>query len=295
MNVPSDPPTHREEIKQMKNKIIYITLMIVLIQIIQIIPIINITNIYVYASTDIKITNEDNVDIDNTMQNNKIDIDTNTIDEQKELFGITDFVKEAEKYSGDFFEDIDVTETLSQAITGKINNNKIYKTTLNILGKEVKSSITTLISILIIIVIHSILKSISDSLEDDSISKIIYYVQYILIVTIVMSNFGQIIELVRETTRNLVGFMNSLIPILIVLMTYTGTAITSNLVQPVLLFMINFIGNVMQNVLIPIVLVVTVLAIVSKISERAQIVKITKFLKSSVTWFLGVKIGRAHV
>ena len=272
----------------MKNKIIYITLMIVLIQIIQIIPIINITNIYVYASTDIKITNEDNVDIDNTMQNNKIDIDTNTIDEQKELFGITDFVKEAEKYSGDFFEDIDVTETLSQAITGKINNNKIYKTTLNILGKEVKSSITTLISILIIIVIHSILKSISDSLEDDSISKIIYYVQYILIVTIVMSNFGQIIELVRETTRNLVGFMNSLIPILIVLMTYTGTAITSNLVQPVLLFMINFIGNVMQNVLIPIVLVVTVLAIVSKISERAQIVKITKFLKSSVTWFLGV-------
>ena len=262
--------------------------MIVLIQIIQIIPIINITNIYVYASTDIKITNEDNVDIDNTMQNNKIDIDTNTIDEQKELFGITDFVKEAEKYSGDFFEDIDVTETLSQAITGKINNNKIYKTTLNILGKEVKSSITTLISILIIIVIHSILKSISDSLEDDSISKIIYYVQYILIVTIVMSNFGQIIELVRETTRNLVGFMNSLIPILIVLMTYTGTAITSNLVQPVLLFMINFIGNVMQNVLIPIVLVVTVLAIVSKISERAQIVKITKFLKSSVTWFLGV-------
>lgn len=262
--------------------------MIVLIQIIQIIPIINTTSIYVYASNDINITNEDDVDIDNTMQNNKIDIDTNTIDEQKELFGITDFVKEAEKYSGDFFEDIDLTETLSQAITGKINNNKIYKTTLNILGKEVKSSITTLISILIIIVIHSILKSISDSLEDDSISKIIYYVQYILIVTIAMSNFGQIIELVRETTRNLVGFMNSLIPILIVLMTYTGTAITSNLVQPVLLFMINFIGNVIQNVLIPIVLVVTVLAIVSKISERAQIVKITKFLKSSVTWFLGV-------
>ena len=262
--------------------------MIVLIQIIQIIPIINTTSIYVYASNDINITNEDDVDIDNTMQNNKIDIDTNTIDEQKELFGITDFVKEAEKYSGDFFEDIDLTETLSQAITGKINNNKIYKTTLNILGKEVKSSITTLISILIIIVIHSILKSISDSLEDDSISKIIYYVQYILIVTIVMSNFGQIIELVRETTRNLVGFMNSLIPILIVLMTYTGTAITSNLVQPVLLFMINFIGNVIQNVLIPVVLVVTVLAIVSKISERTQIVKITKFLKSSVTWFLGV-------
>lgn len=280
----------------MKRKIIYIIFTIMLIQIINIIDIdtnkVGIHRAVVYGYTnieDIKIaTNEDNVDFDNITQNNKINIDDKTIDEQKELFGITDFVKEAEKYSGDFFEDIDLTDTLSQAITGKINNNKIYKTALNILGKEVKNSITTLISILIIIVIHSILKSISDSLEDDSISKIIYYVQYILIVTIIMSNFGQIIELVKETSRNLVGFMNSLIPILIVLMTYTGTAITSSAVQPILLFMINFIGNIIQNVLIPVVLVITVLAIVSKISEKIQIVKINKFLKSSVTWFLGV-------
>lgn len=245
----------------MKRKIINIIIMIILMTIISSRPI--------YAETQ---------------------VDTSTIEEQKELFGISDFVKEAEKYSGDFFEDIDLAETLTQAVTGKINNNTLYKKIINLFGTEVKSSITTLISILIIIVVHSVLKSISDSLEDDSISKIIYYVQYILIVTIVMSSFGQTIELVKTTARNLVGFMNSLIPILIVLMTYTGTAITSSLVQPVLLFMINFIGNIIQNLLIPIVLIVTVLAIISKISERAQIVKMTKFLKSSVTWFLGIML-----
>ena len=245
----------------MKRKIINIIIMIILMTIISSRPI--------YAETQ---------------------VDTSTIEEQKELFGISDFVKEAEKYSGDFFEDIDLTETLTQAVTGKINNNILYKNIIKLFGTEVKSSITTLISILIIIVVHSVLKSISDSLEDDSISKIIYYVQYILIVTIIMSSFGQTIELVKTTARNLVGFMNSLIPILIVLMTYTGTAITSSLVQPVLLFMINFIGNIIQNLLIPIVLIVTVLAIISKISERAQIVKMTKFLKSSVTWFLGIML-----
>lgn len=261
----------------MKRKIINIIIIIILI------TIIDITNMKtVYAIV------ENDVEVDSTTQNNKINIDTSTIDEQKELFGISDFVKESQKYSGDFFKDIDLTDTLSQAISGKIDNNTIYKKILSLFGTEVRSSITTLISILIIIVIHSILKSISDSLEDDSISKIIYYVQYILIVTIIMSNFGQVIELVKETARNLVGFMNSLIPILIVLMTYTGTAITSSLVQPVLLFMINFIGNIIQNILIPVVLVVTVLAIISKISERTQIVKITKFMKSSVTWFLGI-------
>lgn len=275
----------------MKRKIINIIIIIILIAIIDII---NIKTVYAYEENPKTINNikvaivENDVEVDSTTQNNKMNIDTSTIDEQKELFGISDFVKESQKYSGDFFKDIDLADTLNQAISGKIDNNTIYKKILNLFGTEVRSSITTLISILIIIVIHSILKSISDSLEDDSISKIIYYVQYILIVTIIMSNFGQVIELVKETARSLVGFMNSLIPILIVLMTYTGTAITSSLVQPVLLFMINFIGNIIQNILIPIVLIVTVLAIISKISERTQIVKITKFMKSSVTWFLGI-------
>lgn len=43
-----------------------------------------------------------------------------------------------------------------------------------------------------------------------------------------------------------------------------------------------------MNIVIPIVLVSTALGIVSKISDRIQIDKLSKFLKSSVTWILGV-------
>lgn len=57
-----------------------------------------------------------------------------------------------------------------------------------------------------VIVVHSILKSISDGLENKSISQITYYVQYILIVTLVMSNFSDIIKLTKDTIANLVGF-----------------------------------------------------------------------------------------
>ena len=63
---------------------------------------------------------------------------------------------------------------------------------------------------MVIIVIHSILKSISDGLENKSISQITYYVQYILIVTLVMSNFSDIIKLTKDTIQNLVGFSRKL-------------------------------------------------------------------------------------
>lgn len=216
------------------------------------------------------------------------DIDQNAIASQEETFGITSFIENSKQYTGDFFEDIDVGNILNSAIKGDIDNSKIYKKILNSLGKEVQTGIKSLVSILVIIIIHSILKSISESLENDNISKLIYYVQYIAIVTIIMGNFSDIINLVKETSTNLVGFMNTLIPVLVSLMLYTGSLTTTSVLEPIILFMINFIGNLIQDILIPIVLIITSISIISKISDKVQIDKISKFLKSSTVWLLGL-------
>lgn len=216
------------------------------------------------------------------------EIDEETIQSQQETFGISSFIENAKQYTGEFFEDIDIKDVFNSAVKGEIDNSKIYKKILNLLGDEVKTGIKTLISILVIIIIHSILKSISESLENDNISKLIYYVQYIAIVTIIMSNFSDIINLVKETTTNLVGFMNTLIPILISLMIYTGSITTTSVLQPIILFMINFIGNMVEDILIPLILIITSISIISKISDNVQVEKISKFLKSSTIWLLGI-------
>ena len=220
--------------------------------------------------------------------NNEENIDENTIQSQQNTFGINSFLENSKKYTGDFFDDIDISDILSSAIKGEIDNSTIYKKILRILGSEVQIGIKSLISILAIIIIHSILKSISESLENDNISKLIYYVQYIAIVTIIMSNFSDIINLVRNTTNNLVGFMNTLIPVLISLMLYTRSIATTSVLEPIILFMINFIGNFIQNILIPMILIITSISIISKISDNLQVEKIAKFLKSSTIWFLGL-------
>ena len=214
--------------------------------------------------------------------------DNQTIIEQQEEFKIQDFIKNAEEFTGEFFEDIDINEILNDAIKGEVDNSTLLKKILNILGKEVTTNIKSLVSILAIILIHSILKSISESLENNNISKLIYYVQYILIVTVIMSNFTDIIKLVQDTTGNLIGFMNALVPLLITLMMYTGSITTSSVVEPIILFMINFIGNIIQNLIIPFVLVLTSLVIISKISDKVHIDKLSKFFKSGIVWFLGI-------
>lgn len=216
------------------------------------------------------------------------DLETNTILEQGESFGINSFIENSKEYTGEFFEDIDINQILNSAIKGEIDNTTIYQKILSLLGTEVQTGLKSLISILVIIIIHSVLKSISESLENDNISKLIYYVQYIAIVTVVMTNFSDVVNLFKETTINLVGFMNTLIPVLISLMIYTGNITTTSILQPIILFMINFIGNLIQNILIPVILIIASISIISKISDKVQVAKIAKFLKSSTVWALGI-------
>ena len=206
----------------------------------------------------------------------------------QEKFNISGFINQAQEYTGDFFEDMDLSDIFNQAVQGKVNNQTIYKKIIKILGNEVSSNIKILISILVIIVIHGILKSITDSLDNSNVSQIIYFVQYILIVTLIMSNFTEIIKLIKETANNLVGFINLLMPLLLTLMVYTGNITTSSVLEPIVLFISNFIGNIIVDALIPIVLIIVVFSIISKISDRVQVEKISKFLKSGVVWFLGI-------
>ena len=111
--------------------------------------------------------------------------------------GVTDFIEQSEKYTSGTFENLDINEILSSAISGKIDNTKLWTGTLKIFGKELQNAITILGSIILIIIINSILNCITEGLENKSISQIAFYVQYILIVTIVLTNFSDIISLIK--------------------------------------------------------------------------------------------------
>lgn len=210
------------------------------------------------------------------------------LDAQKDTLDISDFIKESENYTKDAMPNIKLNDLLNSAITGSVDNVKLIHVFLNIFGKEIVDSLTVITSIIVIIVIHGILKSIGDGLENKGVIQIAYYIQYILIVTIVMSSFADIITMVKNSIQNLVSFINMLVPILITLLITTGNITSAGMIQPIILFLTSLIGNFIVNVVIPISLVSTALGIISQISDKIQIDKLAKFLKSGTVWILGV-------
>lgn len=215
--------------------------------------------------------------------------DTNEIIEaQTKSLDISTFIKEAENYTTDVLEDIDISNVLADALKGNINTSKIGKKILEKLFAEIINSIASIGSIIIIIVIHSVLKNISDGLENSSTSQITYYVTYILIVTIVMKNFADIITMVRDSIESLVGFINCLLPILMSLMLATGSIVSATMLEPTILFIITLVGNIITKVIIPFALIATALNIISNISDKVQIGKLSKYINATTTWILGI-------
>ena len=209
------------------------------------------------------------------------------IESQLDALNLSSFIEEGEKYTKEVYKDVDIEELLKSAISGDINTKTMYSSILSLLGDEIVSSITTIGGILAIIVIHAILKNIGENIGNNSISQVAYYVEYILIVTLVMTSFTNVIDMVKDTIVNLVGYINILIPLLLALVMTTGTTITASVMQPVILGIIVFIGNGITLYVLPILLISTVLGIVSNLSDKIQIGKLSKMLKSSIVWILG--------
>ena len=216
------------------------------------------------------------------------DTEDDVINSQMDSFNISSFINEANKYSNEILKDINIKDLLNDAIKGELNTNQLLKNIFPLLGNEIKDALKVMGSILIIVLIHSVFKSISDNLNNKSVSQITYYVQYILIATVIMTNFSSIISMTKEAVGNMISFIQLLFPLLMTLMLASGSVVSVNLIKPIILFIINLISNIFQSIIIPIVLVGTALAIVSKISDKIQIDKLSKFVKSSAVWVIGI-------
>ncbi len=215
------------------------------------------------------------------------ELQENIISSQADSLGISTFLEDSEKYTKDTFEEIDIQELFTASISGKLDSSMILNVIFTLLGENIKEALSTIVSVMIIVIIHSILKAISENLGNENVSKIAYYIEYILIVALIMTNFSNIITEMKLAVQNLTSFANTLIPLMITLMITTGNIVSSGMLEPILLLIITFISNFMTNILIPIILVSTALGIISKISDQAQVGRLSKFLNSSMVWILG--------
>lgn len=210
------------------------------------------------------------------------------IESQSNLLGITDFIRQANEYTKSSFPDLNISKIFNDSISGNVGNIFNGFGIAGFLSNEVSFAIEIMIDVIIIIIINSIFKAIIENLGNSNSAQVTYFIQYLVIVTLVINTFISILDLTKESIENVVSFMTALIPLLITLMLSTGSLVTSSIVEPILLIMVNIVGNFINTFLIPLLLISMTISVVSNISEKVQIDRLAKFLKSSIVWILGI-------
>lgn len=212
------------------------------------------------------------------------------IKDQKSSLGINDFISKSQEYTKDIYKDTNLNKIFDSMIKGQISDDFIFDGILISIKKQFSENISLMIKILIVVIIHSILKSISENLGNDSTSKIVYFLQYVIIASMILDSFGVVISLTKNTIGDVVDFMKLLIPLLITLMLTTGQFAFSNIVQPILILMINVIGEIIERLIIPLVMISMSLSIVSNFSKEITVDKLSKFVKKTSIWILGIML-----
>ena len=183
---------------------------------------------------------------------------------------------------------MDVDNLFSDLIKGKFRASSIKTKILKLFSEELLQVSTLMIDILIVVIIHSILNSIIVELGNAQVGKVSYFILYIIIATLIIKASKNILNLTLESITNINNFMNLLVPILTTLSITTGAITTANLIQPTLLLIINISSNFISKFIVPLVTTSIVLSIISNISDKVQIGRLSKFFKSSVIWILGI-------
>lgn len=155
------------------------------------------------------------------------------------------------------------------------------------LFKELLVSSRLLIELLLISMICAVLQNIQNSFEGDNISKIAYYACFLLMVIVIIKSFGQVVQLGRATIDNMIQFMNALMPTLTILLAAVGGFASAATMDPVVMFAIKLISDIVRDIVLPMTVIVVIINIVDSLSENIKITKLGALLKQVCTWMLG--------
>ena len=212
------------------------------------------------------------------------------IKEASDTLKLSDMIDSLNQYidESDIASELDLEDISKNLITGKSNDySKVIQKILDIFAGETITTVKSSIAILIIIVIMGIFSSLEMD-KNSGVSKIAYLVSTIVIITILTDMYVGIIQNYTKTIAILTSIMQTVTPFVMTVMIAAGGIVSSNLIQPIILFIASLVGFLINYIVIPFVTTALVMNMVSAFGENIRLNKLGNIFSKSGLWITGV-------
>ncbi|MCM2674979.1 stage III sporulation protein AE [Alkalicoccobacillus plakortidis] len=146
-----------------------------------------------------------------------------------------------------------------------------------------------LLGMLILLTLFSqILQSIQNAFESQNVSKAAYAVTYLVLMILAINSFYVAITYATEAINSMIHFMIALLPLLLALMASIGSLASSALFHPLIIFLVNTSGILVNQFVLPLLFFSAVLGIISTLSDHYKVSKLADFFRNIAVGLLGI-------
>ncbi|MEG7333321.1 stage III sporulation protein AE [Bacillus sp. 0102A] len=209
---------------------------------------------------------------------------------------------------GEFWNDIMteygglLPESQKGSLIDFINGDKSFspqewlKALFSYLFHEVLANGKLLGTLILLTIFCVILQLLQNAFQKSTVSKVAYSIVYMVLIILALNSFHVAINYATEAIQTMTSFILALIPLLLALLASSGGAVSAAFFHPVILFLMNTSGLLIQNIVMPLIFLSAILSIVSTMTEQYKVTQLANLLRNIaigalavfLTIFLGV-------
>lgn len=146
-----------------------------------------------------------------------------------------------------------------------------------------------LLGLLLILTLFSVvLQTMHTAFEGSAVSKIAYFVVYVVLIFIALNSFYAAVSYAKEAIDTMSSFMIALLPLVLGLMASFGNLAAVSFFHPIVIFLIHASGLLVSKFILPLLFLSALLLIVSSLNENYKVTHLANLFKSVGLGVLGV-------
>ncbi|OAS85193.1 MULTISPECIES: stage III sporulation protein AE [Metabacillus] len=188
--------------------------------------------------------------------------------------------------------------SLLQFLSGEkeLSFQEWMKAFLKFLFHELLANGKLLGTLILLTVFSMLLQLLQNAFNQSAVSKVAYALVYMVLIIIALNSFHVAIQYTNNAIQSMTNFILALIPLLLALMASSGGLASAAFFHPVIIFLMNTSGLLIQNIVLPLLFLSALLNIVSTLTDQYKVTQLAGLLRnisigllaSFLTIFLGV-------
>ncbi len=218
-------------------------------------------------------------DLGEYVEENLDKIDFSEIDQVMESVGVND-----EFFKGKSFKNI-----VASLISGESysNYNNFFEFIFGVLKEELISLLPFVLTVLALGIVGSLLNSFKPNINSKSVSDLLHFVCYALVVLMVASLVKNVLALTNTVISGMTRQMDIMFPILLTLLTAMGGVVSASIYNPMVALLTNGVSFIFGKVVYPIFVISFIFVVLGNLTSTVKIKKLNDFLGSSFKWVVG--------